>query len=344
MLVLSRRVGQSILIDGGIRLTVVDIKGKQMRVAIDAPRDLAILRDEILRKIAAGPGPSTKGPGPGGRPAPIRSEGRGGRLDAPAPRRLTSGTRAGDRASPVGTPHRGTARRPDRGPSAGGPRISRFVNDGKSDVVGLAKFSNHLESGDGASGRSGAPVRSSRISVPSPTRFRRPPVRERAIRQGGRVHGHSYDGIVGDPVLGRLPRGSHACAESGIAVRVPRGSAIAFDRIRRAVINRDGSLWRRTVDGHRVSGVLTAREKWPGDDVDVEWQPRQRRPKCEPDDVEHAGRILRGPHVSDDGAGGLSLGIPERRDDLAHRPARCGIERRAAGHAGRRIDEHALLQ
>lgn len=74
MLVLSRKVGQTIVIDSFIRLTVIAIRGKQIRVALDAPREVAIRRDELPRKIVAGPGPSAQGPGSrSGRPGPIRS-------------------------------------------------------------------------------------------------------------------------------------------------------------------------------------------------------------------------------------------------------------------------------
>jgi carbon storage regulator len=54
MLVLSRRLGESILIDGGkIRIQVVDISGDSVRLGIDAPRDIAVLREEIALAEAA---------------------------------------------------------------------------------------------------------------------------------------------------------------------------------------------------------------------------------------------------------------------------------------------------
>jgi carbon storage regulator len=74
MLVLSRKVGQTIVIDGGIRLTITAIQGKQARVAIDAPREVAILRDELPRRIVPGLGPSAHGLGSrGGRSGSIRT-------------------------------------------------------------------------------------------------------------------------------------------------------------------------------------------------------------------------------------------------------------------------------
>jgi carbon storage regulator len=74
MLVLTRKVGQTIVIDGGIRLTITAIRGKQIRVALDAPREVAILRDELPRRIVSGPEPTAQGPRyRGGRPGPIRA-------------------------------------------------------------------------------------------------------------------------------------------------------------------------------------------------------------------------------------------------------------------------------
>jgi carbon storage regulator CsrA len=49
MLVLSRKVGEAIVIDGNIRLTVTSIRGRSVRVAVDAPKDVVILRDELLQ-------------------------------------------------------------------------------------------------------------------------------------------------------------------------------------------------------------------------------------------------------------------------------------------------------
>ena len=51
MLVLSRKCGERIVIGSNIELTVVDIRGKRVRLAVDAPRDVSILRQEIYRRI-----------------------------------------------------------------------------------------------------------------------------------------------------------------------------------------------------------------------------------------------------------------------------------------------------
>ena len=55
MLVLSRKAGESVLIDGGIRITVVAVRGKQIRLGVDAPKDVPVWREELaaVRKTAA---------------------------------------------------------------------------------------------------------------------------------------------------------------------------------------------------------------------------------------------------------------------------------------------------
>ena len=47
MLVLSRKPGEKIIIGNGITLTVSEVKGNQVRVGIDAPDDVRILRAEL---------------------------------------------------------------------------------------------------------------------------------------------------------------------------------------------------------------------------------------------------------------------------------------------------------
>ena len=49
MLVLSRFVGQVITIGDSIRITVVEIRGDKVRLGVDAPRDVAVNREEILK-------------------------------------------------------------------------------------------------------------------------------------------------------------------------------------------------------------------------------------------------------------------------------------------------------
>ncbi len=48
MLVLSRKEDQVIVIDGRIRVTVVEIRGGHVRLGIEAPRDIPVFRSEIM--------------------------------------------------------------------------------------------------------------------------------------------------------------------------------------------------------------------------------------------------------------------------------------------------------
>ena len=53
MLVLTRKLGESIAIDDDIRITVVQIKGKQIRLGIDAPKETIVHREEVYLAIQA---------------------------------------------------------------------------------------------------------------------------------------------------------------------------------------------------------------------------------------------------------------------------------------------------
>ena len=52
MLVLSRKQKQSIRIGDDIQITVVQVKGNRVRLAIEAPRHVSVHRDEVAQRIA----------------------------------------------------------------------------------------------------------------------------------------------------------------------------------------------------------------------------------------------------------------------------------------------------
>ncbi|MGI5877278.1 MAG: carbon storage regulator CsrA [Christensenellales bacterium] len=53
MLVITRKTGESIVIGDGIEITIADIQKGKVKIAIDAPRNVAIYRKEILDEVRA---------------------------------------------------------------------------------------------------------------------------------------------------------------------------------------------------------------------------------------------------------------------------------------------------
>ena len=51
MLILTRKSGESITIGDDVKVTVVEVKGKQVRIGIDAPRSYTIHREEVYFSI-----------------------------------------------------------------------------------------------------------------------------------------------------------------------------------------------------------------------------------------------------------------------------------------------------
>ena len=51
MLILSRKAGDSLMIGGGVRIVVLGVEGSSVRLGIDAPTDVRVMRSEVLQQI-----------------------------------------------------------------------------------------------------------------------------------------------------------------------------------------------------------------------------------------------------------------------------------------------------
>ena len=51
MLILTRRVGETLVIGDDVSITVLGVKGNQVRVGINAPKDVSVHREEIYERI-----------------------------------------------------------------------------------------------------------------------------------------------------------------------------------------------------------------------------------------------------------------------------------------------------
>jgi carbon storage regulator len=51
MLILTRRVGETLVIGDNVRVTVLGVRGHQVRIGVDAPKEVAVHREEIYQRI-----------------------------------------------------------------------------------------------------------------------------------------------------------------------------------------------------------------------------------------------------------------------------------------------------
>jgi carbon storage regulator len=51
MLILTRRIGETVIIGDDVSITVLGVKGNQVRLGVNAPRDVSVHREEIYQRI-----------------------------------------------------------------------------------------------------------------------------------------------------------------------------------------------------------------------------------------------------------------------------------------------------
>ncbi len=77
MLILTRRVGETLMIGDEVTVTVLGVKGNQIRIGVNAPKDVAVHREEIFERIKR-EGDGAKGVAVDGAPDETRTLKLGG--------------------------------------------------------------------------------------------------------------------------------------------------------------------------------------------------------------------------------------------------------------------------
>lgn len=70
MLILTRRVGETVVIGDEVQVTVLGVKGNQVRLGVNAPRDVSVHRQEIYERIQKEQGAASGEATPPGDDAP----------------------------------------------------------------------------------------------------------------------------------------------------------------------------------------------------------------------------------------------------------------------------------